>query len=264
MVSKIKKHLKIWWVLTARLTQIAMISRIGALLFISGKLLRFAFFLMFLLILGAKTKVIAGYSIPQIIFTFATFNIVDTSSQLLMREVYRFRSYVVSGEFDYFLTKPISPLLRCLFGGSDILDLPVLIVSIGFIIFSSLAIGNFTLLSVLLYIALLVNALILAMSMHIIVLAMGVLTTEIDHTVMIYRDITQMGRLPVDIYRQPLSWIITFIIPVGLMMTVPAKSFFTFVSFELIAISLITSAIFLILSLKIWRFALKNYTSISS
>ncbi|MBI3282655.1 ABC-2 family transporter protein [Candidatus Curtissbacteria bacterium] len=264
MVSKIKKHLKIWWVLTVRLTQIAMISRIGALLFISGKLLRFAFFLMFLLILGAKTKVIAGYSIPQIIFTFATFNIVDTSSQLLMREVYRFRSYVVSGEFDHFLTKPTSVLLRCLFGGSDILDLPVLIVSIGFVIYSSLAIGNFTLLSVFLYIALLVNALILAMSMHIIVLAMGVLTTEIDHTIMIYRDITQMGRLPVDIYKQPLSWVITFIIPVGLMMTIPAKSFFTFVSPELIVISIITSAVFLILSLKLWRFALKNYTSISS
>lgn len=250
--------------MTAKVTQTAFVSRFGAAIFIIGKILRFAFFLMFLLILGSKTHRVADYSIFQIIFVFATFNIVDTTSQFFLREVYRFRYYVVSGEFDYFLTKPLSPLIRSLFGGSDILDLPILLLSVVFIVYSASQIGNISSPFVFLYIALLINALAIALAMHILVLGIGVMTTEIDHTIMIYRDITQMGRLPVDIYREPLSWILTFIIPVGIMITIPAKSFFGILSPQLVVLSLFISAIFLIASIRFWHFALKNYTSVSS
>ena len=264
MVGKLAKYFKIWKITTGKVTQIAFISRLGAAIFVIGKILRFAFFLMFLVILGQKTRAIAGYSIDQIIFAFATFNIIDTTSQLLFREVYRFRYYITSGEFDYFLTKPISPLVRSLFGGSDVLDLPVLLISIVFVIYSGQEIGNFTPLSIFAFIALILNALLIALSLHIIVLAIGVMTTEIDHTIMIYRDITQMGRLPIDIYREPLSWILTFILPVGIMMTVPAKSFFNLLSLPQVFLFLTIAIFFLIISLKFWSFALKNYTSVSS
>ena len=262
--KKFKKYLKIWWISTIRVTQIALTSRVGAVMFILGKILRFAFFLMFLLILASRTNAIADYSIYQIIFIFATFNIVDTTSQLLFREVYRFRYYVVSGELDYFLTKPISVLWRCLFGGSDILDVPILLISLFFIAYSAIQLPNISPVSVILYVLLLANALIIALALHIMVLALGVLTTEIDHTIMIYRDLTQMARLPVDIYREPLRFIITFVIPVGVMMTVPAKSFFGVLPPMLFVFALAISVILLIVSLRFWRFALKNYSSVSS
>lgn len=262
--SRFVKYFKIWWLTTSQVSQTALISRFGALLFILGKILRFAFFLIFLLILGAKTSRIAGFSIGEIIFFFATFQLVDTAAQIFLREVYRFRYYVTSGEFDYFLTKPISPLLRSLFGGADILDLPLLVVSVIFIIYSSSQLPNVDLFSAMLYIFLVVNGLIIALSLHILVLAIGVLTTEIDHTIWIYRDITQMGRLPVDIYKQPLSWILTYILPVAIMITIPAKALIGGVNLTILISAFIISLTFLAVSLKIWQFALKNYTSVSS
>lgn len=262
--SKIGKYIKIWWLTTAKVTQIAFVSRFGAAAFILGKVLRFAFFLFFLLILGSKTRSIAGFSIYEIIFFFATFNLVDTTAQFFLREVYRFRYYVTSGEFDYFLTKPISPLLRSLFGGSDILDLPILLLSIIFIVYSAAHLGTVNLFSSLLYVLLIANGLLLALSLHILILAMGVLTTEIDHTIMIYRDITQMGRLPIDIYKQPLSWILTYILPVAIMMTTPAKALIGSLNLSILVAAFIISLTFLVLSVKIWQFALKNYSSVSS
>jgi len=139
---KIKKYLKVWFLLTINVSQIAFLSRFGAILFIFGKILRFSFFLIFLILLQAKTQSIAGYSLWQIIFFFATFNLVDTIPQFFWREVYRFRSYVISGNFDYFLTKPFSPLFRSLFGGSDILDIPMLFLSIILIVISATKIGD--------------------------------------------------------------------------------------------------------------------------
>lgn len=115
-----EKYFKIWWLLTIRSSQVAFVSRFGAFIFTFGKIMRFAFFLFFLFLLTSKTKAIANYSLWQVIFFFSTFNLVDTLSQFFLREVYRFRTYVVGGYFDYILTKPLSSLFRCLFGGSDV------------------------------------------------------------------------------------------------------------------------------------------------
>lgn len=250
--------------MTIRVSQIAFLSRFGAVLFIIGKILRFSFFLLFLILLELRTKGIEGYTLWQVIFFFATFNLIDTLPQLLFREVYRFRSYVVSGEFDFFLTKPISPLFRSLLGGSDILDLSMFAISIAFIIFSATRLENITVTSVVAFLILILNAFIIAMSLHILVISIGVLTTEVDNTIMLYRDLTQMGRVPVDIYREPLSWIITFVIPIGIMMTFPAKALMGLLSVQFISISVLISTTFLVASLVFWRYSLKNYSSISS
>lgn len=260
----IKKYFKIWLFLTIRVSQIALVSRFGAVLFIIGKILRFSFFLIFLILLQTRSRGIEGYSLWQIIFFFATFNLIDTLPQLFFREVYRFRSYITSGEFDFFLTKPVSPLFRSLLGGSDILDLSMLLISTVFIIFSASQLANITLISAIFYGLLIANAFTIAMALHILVIAVGVLTTEVDNTIMLYRDLTQMGRIPVDVYREPLSWIITFVVPVGIMMTFPAKALLGLLSPSAILISFLVSLSFLIASLSFWRYSLKNYSSIST
>lgn len=263
-MKSINKYLKVWLLMTVNVSQIAFVSRLGAILFIIGKFLRFSFFLLFLILLEAKTKSIGGYSFWQIIFFFATFNLIDTIPQFFLREVYRFRYYVVSGNFDYFLTKPISPLFRSLFGGSDILDVPMILISIIFIGLASRSLGVINPLGIALFLILVLNAFIIALAIHIIVISVGVLTTEVDNTIMLYRDLTQMGRIPVDIYREPVSWIITFAIPVGIMITFPAKVLMGLLAWQLIFISLFVSSAFLFGSLRFWKFALKNYTSVST
>lgn len=250
--------------MTAAASQTALVSRFGALFFVIGKILRFALFLFFLILIVNRTQGLGNYSPWQVIFFYATFNLIDTLPQFFLREVYRFRSYVVFGDFDYFLSKPTSPLFRSLFGGSDILDVPMLALSVIFILISALNIGELNPLGLLLYTILVINAFIIAVAIHIMVISVGVLTTEVDNTIMLYRDATQMGRIPVDVYREPVSFLITFVVPVGVMMTFPAKVLLGFLSWQLIIISLTIAAVFLIGSLKFWQIALKNYSSVSS
>lgn len=264
MAQILRKYIKIWWSLTTKSSQIAFSSRFGAVLFILGKLIRFIFFLFFLLIIAERTKVVAGYSLWQMIFFFTTFNLIDTLAQFFLREVYRFRWYVVSGDFDFFLTKPLSPLFRSLFGGSDPLDIPMIFLSIGFVIFSAFKISTISIIGIFTYMLLMTNALFIALAFHVFVLAVGVLTTEVDNTIWLYRDLTQMGRVPIDIYIQPLRALLTFAIPVGIMMTFPAKALMGLLSWEAILISILIGAISFYLSLLFWRYAIKNYSSASS
>lgn len=239
-------------------------SRFGAILFVFGKMIRFAFFLFFLLVIASRTHAIAGYTLWQVILFYITFNIIDSLAQFFLREVYRFRSYVLTGDFDYFLTKPMPVLFRLLFGGSDILDVPILVISFFFIYVSLSHLSYVTPFNVLIYTVLLINGLVIALSFHILALAIGILTTEIDNTLWLFRDLTQMGRFPIDIYRNPLRAFITFLIPVGIMITFPAKAAMGLLSFNSVLIAVFVSAVLLYLSLRFFRFSLRHYASASS
>ncbi len=197
-------------------------------------------------------------------FFFMTFNLLDTITQLLYREVYRFRQLIVTGDFDLVLVKPMNALFRALAGGADPLDLIMLVPYVGALLYVGLQLGPLSIFNILLYVVLFANGFLIATAFHIFILALAVVTTEIDHAVMMYRDVTSMGRLPVDIYREPLRSIITFIVPIGVMMTFPAKAFMGLLSPQTIIFSLFLGLLFIVLSLKAWRYALSRYASASS
>lgn len=260
----ISAYIRLWWLFAKMTTQIAFQSRFGASVFLIGKILRFGFFLLFLIVLVTKTKGIAGYSFWQVLFFFATFNMLDSIPQFLWREVYRFRTYVMRGFFDYIVTKPVSPLFRGLFGGSDMLDLFILFVSFFFVIYTGMHIDGVTISGIVLYILLMVNTLLIALSFHIFVLAVGVLTTEVDNAIMLYRDLTQMGKIPIDVYQEPVRGLLTFIIPIGIMMTFPAKALMGLLSFENLVIAGMFGMVLLVCSYLFWQFSLRRYASVSS
>lgn len=258
------KYLKAWLLMTVNSVQTSFASRWGAILFILGKVVRFSFFFFLLVLVVGKTKALAGYNLPQIIFFFLTFNLIDILAQALYREAYRFRGLVISGDLDLILVKPVHPLLRVLFGGVDILDLITLIPLLVLIIYYAAQIGSFNIFSVSLYILLIINALLLATAFHIAALAIGVLTTAVDHTMWIYRDLTSMGRIPIDFYSGFIRALLTFVIPVGVMMTFPAKAFMGLLSLPLIFFSFGLGVVLFWLSLKFWGWALSRYSSASS
>ena len=263
-MKTVRKYFILWGKLTANSFLSILASRFGASIFLLGKTLRFLFFFVFLLTIFTKISFIATYSVAQAVFFFLTFNLIDTTTQLFFREVYRFRQLVVTGDFDLVLTKPMNPLFRALVGGADPLDLLMLIPYIGLLIYLSLQLGGIQFWSVTLYLILILNGFLIAAGFHILVLALAVVTTEIDHTIMIYRDLTSMGRVPIDIYREPLRGILTFIIPIGIMMTFPAKAFLGLLSPTSMLLAFIVGLVFFILSVRIWRFALTQYSSASS
>ncbi len=257
------KYIKIWWIFTTRTAQIAFESRLGVIIFTLGKLLRFGLHAFFLVVLVSNTKTLAGYSLWEVLLFFATFNFIDTTTQFALREVYRFRRHIISGYFDYILLWPKSPLFKSLFGGSDVIDMPLMLISVCFIV---IAAGHveFTTMSAILYMLFLINALVIALAFHILVLSLGVVTTEIDNTLWMYRDLTQMGRVPVDIYHQPIKGIITFIIPIGIMMTFPVKGLLGILNIPLVLVSFGIGVLFITVSLYFWKYSLRHYSSASS
>jgi ABC-2 type transport system permease protein len=262
-MKKLRKYLKIWWLMSRNSFTMVISQRLSLTFFLTGKVFRFAFFFLFLFFILKGANSLAGYNINQAIFFFLVFNVVDVISQFLFREVYRFRPMIVNGDFDFVLVKPMSSLFRSLLGGADVIDF----ITIPPLIFVTIYVGSLlhpSPLNTLYFILLLTNSFIIATAFHIMVLALAIITLEIDHTVMIYRDLTNLGRLPIDIYKQPLQGFITYLIPVGVMMTLPAKAIMGIVAPTGILIALLVGIVAIFVSMRFWNFALRKYTSASS
>ncbi len=262
-LGRLTYYFRIWFFMSRNSFLMVLSQRSVILIFLAGKILRFLLFVSFLFFLVTGANNLAGYNSTQAIFFFLTFMIIDTTAQFFFREVYRFRNYVVSGDFDLMLVKPMSALFRVLMGGADVIDL----ITLPPIYLATVYVGSLLAPSVgqvLIYILLIITGMLITTAFHIIVISFGIITLEVDHTIMIYRDVSAMGRMPTDIYKEPLKGILTYFIPVAIMMSLPAKAFLGLASKVAIFSALGISIIFIFISLRFWNFALKKYTSASS
>lgn len=262
-MKNLKRYFRIWLLMSKNSFLAVFNQRIALSIFLIGKILRFFFFFVFIIFLLKGTKSLAGYNLNQTLLFFLTFNLIDTISQFLFREVYRFRPLIISGGFDLVLSKPVSALFRSLMGGADIIDL-ITILPLTLATFYMAHLINPSFLQSALYVILLINGLIIAAAFHIFVLGLGIVTFEIDHTIMIYRDLTSLGRFPIDIYKEPLKSIITFLVPIGIMVAFPAKAIMGLITPTGAVWSVLFGWLLLFFAFKFWNFALKKYTSASS
>ena len=194
------KEFKIWLRYTNNSFQQVLSNRAIVTIFITGKSLRIALFLLFLNFLFKGTTNLAGYSREQIIFFYLSFNLIDTTGQLLFREVYRFGNMVVTGGLDQVLVKPIHPLIRVLLGGADVLDLIMLVILLFLTTWFGTSYISANIYSWISFAALLLNGLIIAAAMHVFILGLTIIFITVNHLIMIYRDLTAMLRIPIDLY----------------------------------------------------------------
>lgn len=256
-----KKYWHVWWKRVLISVQIVLANRTGMTLFTLGKLMRFSLFIVFLLVLNGRVKQIAGYNFNQMFIFFLVFNLIDLFGQLFFRGIYWFRNQVVSGEFDMTLIKPISAIFQVLTQNTDVLDLPLIFISLGLLIFQVQALPHISWINVVLAT---ISGMIVVSAIHIFVAGMGVITTEVDHTVMIYRDLSQMARVPIDIYTDSIRALLTFVIPVALAFTFPAKAILGLLSLQTFILGFFASLVIFWLSVRFWQYALTQYSSASS
>lgn len=261
----VKKYWRFWTMLARNELQTSFVNRYTNLLFLIGKLIRFGMGVLFLMLIKNNTRTLGNYTTDQALVFFLTYQFIDTLVQAVYRGTYIFGQQVRSGEFDLTLSQPINSLFHALLGKPDFNDvifiIPTTIISIWLVINLNLEI---TLINFLIYIVLLFNSVIIATSLHIFALSIGILTTEVDNLMWIYRDISRLGQFPINIYTQLLKLSLFFLVPIGFMYTVPAQVLIGAKPEYAVVMALIISTSFLAFSLAVWRWSLKHYSSVGS
>ena len=259
------KRLKIYWYYWVRMSamtfQSLISTRLASVLFLSGKIIRISLFFVFLLALKDKIQLLAGYNLDQLIVFFLVFNVFDLLGQIFYRGIYWYRNEIITGNFDFTLLKPLNPLFQVLCNHTDWLDIPALIMTVIFLIIKLPTVRPVELLA---FVLMGIVAMVLITAIHILVAAIGIMTTEVDHAIWIFRNLSQTARFPVDIYIEGVRFFLNFIVPIGLIFTVPAKALFGVLSWQWAMVTIAFTIAFYWLIIKFWHYALKQYSSVSS
>jgi ABC-2 type transport system permease protein len=257
----LKKYFNLWWRTTILSLQSKLTRRFSSFIFIFGKFIRFGFYIFSLVVVLQKTQTIAGFNLAQIVNFFLVFNLFDLLGQFFFRGIYWFRGKIMSGNFDLSLVKPASPLFLSLVTDTDLLDLPLLLIVVFMLIKQNLYLP---LTNIFLFLLLSLAAFLIITSIHILIASLGIITTEVDNTIWIYRDLTLLARVPVDIYMGAIRSFLTFVFPIALIFTFPAKALMGILSWQWIFYTLSFALLFLAAAIKFWRWALTFYSSASS
>lgn len=262
---RLSTYFSIWLKLAINSVQETFINRATSTLFFSGKAIRFAMMLLFLMLLRTQLKTIGAYTTDHLVVFYLTYYFVDLFGQMFYRGVYQFGQKVRTGEFDFYLLKPISPLFQSLAGKPDINDALFFIPSslLSFFITTQLNIA-ISVSGILWFIMLFLNSLLIVTGLHMLVLAIAIRTVDVDGVIWLYRDISKLSQFPVSIYFEPLKTILFFVIPVGFMVTIPAEVLIGNEPTYSLAVTFTVGMLFLLGSYTAWKQSLKYYTSASS
>jgi len=261
----VRTYVRVWWRLCELNFASELSTRMASLGFLAGKLVRFVFFLVFLFAIFRTIPSLKGYTLPEVVLFFMTFNLVDVLAQFFFRGIYGIKAMIRTGVFDNLLTQPINPLFRVSFDMVSLLDLVTLIPIFAVTYWAlSRVSGNLSPGRCVLYAVLVGNGVAIAYAIHVLVAALAVATQELDNTIWVYRDLITLGRFPVNVYAEGVRLILIYVVPVAVMTSFPAQAALGLLSPIGMAWALALAALFLGLSRLAWRGALRHYTSVSS
>lgn len=261
----IAAYWELWRCLAANSIRTQMATSLGSAGYLVGKLLRFGFFLAYILAIFRHMPTLQGYTMPEVVLFFMTFNIVDVGSQFLFRGLYGVKYLIEEGDFDKILTQPKHPLFRISNMGIDLLDLLTLIpIAIGTTWAFRHLPGNVGVDQMALYALMLINAMVISYSIHVFVAGLSVRTHEMEGAIWVFRDVMTLGRYPVSIYSDFMRGFLSTVVPVAVLVSFPSEALLGLLGWKGATYALALGAVFYAASQRFWKISLREYTSISS
>lgn len=212
-----------------------------------------------------QTETLGGWRAGETIVLIGTFTIVSGLLQTFVEpNVTWFNQRIESGQIDDVLLKPVSSLFLASLGqhaSSGLLQIAVG-VAVAFGGMRDLGTG-FVMGNVLAWLVLLAIGFVLAWATRVAIsmLALWVPGLALD---VVYGGIWQFGRYPVTIYRQPARFVLTWVLPLAFITTLPARALTRGVSLPVLSGSLLLGALAVVLVHLAWAAGLRRYTSATS
>jgi len=260
-----KKYLEVYKILAIHNFSSLISSRLDFWLLITGKLIRMGLVLLMIASIFNFVPVLAGYTRPQTLLFFATFNIIDILAQaIFFRGFWQIQTLVRSGDFDQILRSPINNLFLSGFRIVDWMDIFTLIPAAAVLAYTFSLFPSIHWWFFFLYGLLVLNGVLIAFALNVFIAALNFYTPETENAFLLYRDLMYTARFPTEIFGEPLRLIFTLVLPITVIVAFPAKAFLGILDWKWIWFAFALSSVLVFSSLKFWSASLKHYSSASS
>jgi ABC-2 type transport system permease protein len=225
------------------------------------------FALAFVIVLFEKVPALAGWTLPEEVFLYGFSLLPYGLFNVLSLNLYDFgNNYIIEGKFDRVMLRPVSTLFQVLFEQFRIESLQEVATGIFCIWWSSSRLHlNWTIAKLLLLFFWGVCATVIYVSVFLLLTTVSFWFEDRIGVHPPVWNVIAFGRWPLSIYSGAVQFFLCWIIPFGLASFYPSVRFLgRKATPELLAFVPVVALAFLILSISMWNFGTRHYSSTGS
>ena len=260
------RHLRLIWLFARISVQDDAAYRIDFLAHVVVTLLHFGAELVGLWTIFSNTPSLAGWGPFEMLALLGVFRImtglialtIAPNMRLIMEEIR-------DGKLDYILLKPINSQFYVSFRRIVVWRLADLVLGVILIAVAIVKLGaSFSPMVVLTFLVLLAAGATIIYSFWLILATLAFWLTRVTNMEMVFWNVFEAGRYPVDIYRPWVRWGLTFIVPLAFLTTFPAGALVGKTPALGVAASVLVACTALIAASGFWRFGVSRYSGASA
>lgn len=222
--------------------------------------------LIFMQIVFSNVETLAGWTKYEMFFYIGTYNIIDSLWTFgPFFNLLGIPGMIRSGSLDYYLTKPVNSQFLISLRTADLGSLISVLAGIIMIAFALIQGGmELTFTRGILYVVSIFHALLIQYSVYFILTCLSFWLLKADFVESIHGILCYFSTRPVDIYKGLIRFVLSYVLPYGLALTVASKSAIKTIHLPEYLLFLIIGWFIFAASIAFWKFSLKRYSSASS
>lgn len=218
-------------------------------------------------VLFLYTPSIGGLKSADMTIFLGTLFIVDGINMMMIStNFWRFPGYVVSGELDFYVNKPVSPFFMTFFRYTNVASVLNLLTAIAFLIYGiHISANAFSFGQMLLFGVMVISGTVILLAMQTVMASISIFLVNAEGIQHIFHSLYQFAMKPSSIYSRSMQRMFLSIFPMALVASVPARVLYDgSISTGLIVWHLCASVLFITLATRFFNWSLKYYSGASS
>ncbi len=213
-----------------------------------------------------KYSLIGNLSIGEVAILYGVSQVSYDVARMIGRGFDNFTDLVMGGDFDLYYIRPISILYQILFSDIFLRRLAGIFQGILLVIYGIGKLNIFSIVNCLLFVLIILITVIMFLAFFIINASITLLTIKENVFLSYLLDLTsQIGYYPMNLLKNPIKFVITYIIPIGICVYYPVITIiYNENILPKIIISALTSGTFIILAIWLFDFCKKYYRSVNN
>jgi ABC-2 type transport system permease protein len=216
-----------------------------------------------LLVLFDQRKSVAGWTAPEALLVVAWFTflkgVLDGAIQPSLQNVV---DQIRKGTLDFVLLKPADAQFLVSTSRFEIFKCANLFAGLGLVVYALAKLGHVPSGAAIATTMLLLCASIAILySMWILVVALAFRVVKVDNLTYLFASIYDAARWPASVFRGPLSFVFTFILPLAVMTTFPALAVMDRLPPHRALFAVLGAALFAWIARRVWLASIAAYTS---
>lgn len=264
---KAGKYLKIYWLYFRQYWKSRLIYKTDFLLGGVGQLLNTAVSIAFLTLIFTQVDSLQGWTFDEMLFLAGLSGVILFLHHIFFFNIYRLgEDYVLTGDFDRFLLRPLSPLFQVYADTVHDNSLPKVVANAALVVYASIQMGLVpTPLKVFYGLAAILSGILTVAAIYLFFATTAFWTGTSRNAIWLIFRISDFRRYPLDIFGLAIQAMLVTVVPLAFASFFPAAFLLGKGGYTTWKMATpLAGPVFFGLAYMFWRFGLKRYSSTGS